>query len=212
VGCRTRLFGVVLLALVPAAAHAQVFGQWTNARTLPIDAHTCGAQLEMSRHVVGALADLRLSFYPDVDFGFQGGFSRVQLEGSDIATARMGADFKWQTLKTSQAAPFDLAFGAFLGLESGDRLGRLVVGPLAVASRGVTIGGKERMVPYAGLQARYTQFQFRGVQRDDFSLPIRLGCQFPVVQGFRAGVEAEFRLSEDIDDHEAFGVSVDFDI
>jgi hypothetical protein len=203
---------VVMLALVPAAAHAQVFGQWRPATVLPINAHEFGAQLELSEHVIGGLADLRLSLYPDVDFGFQGGLSRVQIEGSDIATARLAADFKWQTLKVSAGGPFDLAFGAFIGLESGDRLGRLVVGPLAVASRGVTMDGKERMVPYLGVQARYTQFQYQSDPRNDFSVPLRLGVVFPIVQGFRVGAEAELRLGNDIDDHQAFGVSVDFDI
>jgi hypothetical protein len=208
----SKMLFVAALALLPAAAEAQVFGQWRPAPALPINAHSFGAQLELSRHTVGGLMDLRLSLYPDVDFGFQGGFSRVQIEGSDIGTARLGADFKWHTMKTSSGAPLDLAFGGFIGLESGDRLGRLVVGPLAVASRGVTMQGQERMIPYFGVQARYTQFQYQDDARNDFSVPIRLGCVFPIVQGFRVGAEAEFRLGNDIDDHQAFGVSVDFDI
>lgn len=203
---------LALLAFAPAAAHAEVFGQWTSARTLPMNAHSFGAQLEMSRHSVGLLSNLRLSLYPDVDFGFQGGFSRVQLEGNDVATVRLAADFRVQAMRAGDTAPLDLSLGAFIGLESGDRLGRLVVGPSLVASRGVTMSGKERLVPYLGLQARFTQFEYRGVQRDDFSVPIRLGCVFPVVQGFRISGEAQFRISEDIDDHEAFGIGVDFDI
>ena len=82
----------------------------------------------------------------------------------------------------------------------------------AVVSRGVTVRGRERLIPYVGLQARYTQFEFRGVQRDDFSLPIRIGCQFPIVQGFRVSGEAQLRIGDDIDDHDALGVGVEFDI
>lgn len=200
------------LTLVPVAAQAQVFGQWTSARTLDVSAHSFGAQLELSRHVVGLLADLRLSLYPDVDFGFQGGFSRVQIEGSNIATARMGADFRFRAMRASETVPLDMAVGAFIGLESGDRLSRLVVGPSVVASRGITIRGKERMIPYLGLQARYTQFEYHDVQRDDFSLPIRIGSQFPIVQGFRASGEVQLRLGDDVDDHTAYGVGVEFDI
>ncbi len=203
---------VAVLASMPAAAHAQAFGQWRPATVLPMNSHVTGIQLEMSKHQIGPLVDLRLSLYPDVDFGFQGGLSRVQIEGSDVATARLGADFKWQTLKTSSGGPFDMAIGAFIGLESGDRLGRLVVGPQLLASRGVTMQGKERMVPYLGLQARYAQFQYRSDPRNDFSVPLRLGIVFPIVQGFRVGAEAQLRLGDDIDDHNAFGVSADFDI
>lgn len=203
---------VAVLALAPAVAHAQVFGQWSSARTLDVNAHSFGGQLELSRHSVGALANLRLSLYPDIDFGFQGGFTRLQLEGSDVATARLGADFKVRAMRASDTAPLDIALGAFIGLESGDRLGRLVVGPSMVVSRGVTIRGQERAVPYLGLQARYTQFEFRGAQRDDFSVPLRIGCIVPIVQGFRISGEAQFRISDDVDDHEAFGVGVDFDI
>ncbi|MFI5371137.1 MAG: hypothetical protein ACHQ52_06220 [Candidatus Eisenbacteria bacterium] len=202
----------IALAVLPLAAQAQVFGQWTSARTLPVNAHSFGAQLELSEHVVALMSDLRLSFYPGVDFGFQGGLTRTQIEGSNIGTARLAVDVKMQATSTTQGAPLDLAFGAFLGLESGDQLGRLVVGPSMIASRGVTMSGKERFLPYAGLQARYTQFEFRGIQRYDFSLPFRIGSQFEVVQGFRAVGEVQFRVGDDIDDHVAFGVGVDFDI
>src|SRR5690348_3568675 len=125
VSLRRRIVGLLaaLTCFAPCLAHAQVFGQWTSASTLPVNAHTFGAQLELSRHDVGVLGDLRLSLYPDVDFGFQGGFTRVTIEGSDIGTARLGADFKVQAARASASAPFDLAFGAFIGLESGDRLG-----------------------------------------------------------------------------------------
>jgi hypothetical protein len=189
-----------------------VFGQWTTARILPVNGHSFGAQLELSDHVAALMGNLRLSFYPNVDFGFQGGFTRTQVEGSNIGTARLAADLKAGAMRVSDGAPLDLAVGAFVGLESGDRLGRLVVGPSVVASRAVTMNGVERLIPYAGLQARYTQFSFHDTQRNDFSMPLRIGSQFPIVQGFRATGEVQFRFGDDIDDHVAFGVGVDFDI
>lgn len=207
----TRLM-IATLLLAPTAAHAQVFGQWTSARVLDVNAHRFGGQVEFSKHAVGLLGDLRLSLYPDVDFGFQGGFTRLQLEGGNLATARLAADFRFQAMRASDTAPLDLAFGAFIGLESGDRIGRLVVGPSAVASRGITIRGAERAIPYLGVQARYTQFEFHGIQRDDFSMPLRVGCQFPVMQGLRVSGEAQIRLGDDIDDHDALGIGVEIDI
>jgi hypothetical protein len=207
-----KLLPFLALIVLPSVACAQVFGQWTTARILPVNGHSFGAQLELSEHVAALMGNLRLSFYPNVDFGFQGGFTRTQVEGSDIGTARLAADLKAGALRTSDGAPLDLAFGAFVGLESGDRLGRLVIGPSLVASRGLSVNGEERFIPYAGVQAKYTQFSFHESQRNDFSMPIRLGCQFPVVQGFRAIGEVQFRVGDEIDDHLAFGFGVDFDI
>jgi hypothetical protein len=206
------LLPVLALIVCPAVARAQVFGQWTTARILPVNGHSFGTQLELSDHVAALMGNLRLSFYPNVDFGFQGGFTRTQIEGSNIGTARLAADLKAGALRTTSGAPLDLAFGAFVGLESGDRLGRLVLGPSLVASRGFAVNGVERFIPYAGIQARYTQFSFHESQRNDFSLPLRLGCQFPVVQGFRAIGEVQFRLGDEIDDDVAFGLGMDFDI
>jgi hypothetical protein len=207
-----NLLPVVALLALPSVARSQVFGQWTTARVLPVNGHSFGAQLELSDHVAALMGNLRLSFYPNVDFGFQGGFTRTQIQGSDIGTARLAADLKAGALRVSDGALLDLAFGGFVGLESGDRLGRLVIGPSVVASRGFNANGVERFIPYAGLQARYTQLSFHETQRNDFSLPLRLGCQFPVVQGFRAIGEVQFRFGDDLDDHVAYGFGVDFDI
>ena len=207
-----KLFAALALIAWPSVARSQVFGQWTTARILPVNGHSFGAQLELSDHVSALMGNLRLSFYPNVDFGFQGGVTRTQIEGSNIGTVRLAADLKAGALRTTNGAPLDLAFGAFVGLEAGDRLGRLVIGPSVVASRGFSTNGVERFIPYAGIQARYTQFSFHESQRNDFSLPIRLGCQFPVVQGFRAIGEVQFRVGDDIDDHLAYGFGVDFDI
>src|SRR5258705_6644118 len=57
------------------AAFAQVPGQFTGAEILPVNAHMYGGYLVASNNVVGGLAQLRLSFYPGVDFGFQGGLA-----------------------------------------------------------------------------------------------------------------------------------------
>jgi len=207
-----NLLPMLALIVLPSVARAQVFGQWTTARILPVNGHSFGAQLELSDHVAALMGNLRLSFYPNVDFGFQGGVTRTQVEGSNIGTVRLAADLKAGALRTTGGAPLDLSFGAFVGLEAGDRLGRLVIGPSLVASRGVTMNGVERFIPYAGVQARYAQFSFHESQRNDFSLPLRLGCQFPVVQGFRAIGEVQFRAGDEIDDHFAYGFGVDFDI
>src|SRR4029077_6858714 len=65
---------VLLLAATPALvrpAAAQVWGQYTSAETVPVNGHMFGGYLHASSNFLGLLAQLRLSFYPNVDFGFQ---------------------------------------------------------------------------------------------------------------------------------------------
>ena len=54
-----------------------------------------------------------MSFYPDVDFGFQGGLSRQQFESSDRTTVNaLGADLKYAVAKPSERLPLAIAIGA----------------------------------------------------------------------------------------------------
>ena len=64
---------LALFTLMPGLAWAQVFGQYTGANPLEPNQHLFGAYLHTSDSVLGAVGQLRLSFFPGIDFGFQGG-------------------------------------------------------------------------------------------------------------------------------------------
>ena len=69
-----RLLGLLLVLLAaPVTAGAQVFGQYMGAEIVPVGGHLFGGYLQASQDQLGLLGQLRLSFYPGVDFGFHGG-------------------------------------------------------------------------------------------------------------------------------------------
>ena len=108
----------LVLASVPA--RAQVTGQYTGAQVLAPGAHLFGGYLDVSSNVVGLMAQLRLSFYPGVEFGFQGGPARNDDTGSSRGTVRLGTDVRFATMEVAKGAPFDLALGGELATENGD--------------------------------------------------------------------------------------------
>ena len=93
----TKTLATLALAgmLLPATAGAQAFGQFTAAQTLPVNGHLAGGYIQSSSSQLGVLGQLRLSFYPGVDFGFQGGFSRHDYAGGDRTTLSLGTDLKY---------------------------------------------------------------------------------------------------------------------
>ena len=118
--------------LAARPAESQVFGQYTGAEVVPVNSHLFGGYVHASQDFLGLLAQLRLSFYSDVDFGFQGGLTRISLTGGDVTSLRVGADLKAHVAHSSSG---DLAIGGALGIETGDHLHILTIGPTAVVSR-----------------------------------------------------------------------------
>ena len=204
---------LLALAMLPCArdARADTFGQYGSAQTLPVNGHSLGAQLEFGKSTIALMAQLRMSLYPDVDFGFQGGIAHYDLSGSDVTTARLGGDFRYQTAHFSRGAAVDFAIGAFIGLESGDRFGQLSIGPTAVVSRPVSINGTERMIPYGSMQVRFAQFYLDGSSNNDVSFPLRVGSEFPIMTGVRAVAEIQFRVGDDFQDDVSYGFGANFD-
>ena len=92
-----RWIGIAaLLALVGFApgAHAQSLGPWTGAEIMPSGGHAGGVYLDTGDDAIGALGQLRMSFYPNVDFGFQGGLSRLDQSAGDRTVVRVGGDLR----------------------------------------------------------------------------------------------------------------------
>ena len=146
---------VLIACAVPA--RAQSLGQFTGAQTLALNGHAFGAYLHASSNVVGFVTQLRLSFYPGVDFGFQGGLDRLDFPGDNRTILRLGTDFKVAGMKAGSALPVDLAFGGGLGVDTGDNISVLTLGPTVIASRTFPAGGRGTITPYGALGISYSK-------------------------------------------------------
>jgi hypothetical protein len=203
----TLATAAALLASRPASA--QVYGQYTGAECVPLGGHLFGAYLHASRDFFGLLTQLRLSFYPNVDFGFQGGLTRISLRGGDVTTLRVGSDIKFKVVHARQV---DLSLGGALSVETGDHLHLLTLGPTAVASR--TFGGSSGagITPYAGVGLLFTNAELETREFTDFSMPFRLGAELRLAPEVRLVAEVQLRASDEINNDIGFttGVNLPF--
>jgi hypothetical protein len=193
-------------------AGAQVFGQYTPADVLAVNAREFGAYVDFSENTAGLMAQLRLSFYPNVDFGFQGGLSRLDLGGSTKTTLRLGSDLRIGVAKAGDGLPVDVAAGGAIGVETTDNYTSIRLGPSAVASRTFPLSGGSAIVPYAGAMLCFANMSAHGDSETDFSVPLRLGGELRAIPGVRITAELQLRLGDDFDDDTAFtaGVNLPF--
>ena len=204
---------VLVAALIVAAlgagapAGAQVFGQFTNAATLPVNGHLFGAYLNASKNVTGGLAQLRLSFYPNLDFGFHGGLSRLDLgPGTGTTTTlRVGADVRWQVAHANQGSAVDIATGGALGVETADHFKVMTLGPSVVASR--ELGGGA-IVPYGGAALLFSSRDVFAREATDLSLPLRLGMEARFAPELRIVAELQLLVADRYNDDVAFAAGV----
>ena len=200
---------LLVAALVTAVpARAQVFGQFTGAATVPPDGHLFGAYLNASENVLGGLAQLRLSFYPNVDFGFQGGLSRLDPGGTipTRTTLRLGTDVRWQVSQSSAAFPVDITVAAGLGVETADDFKVVSLGPSVVASRTLGVGSGDGIVPYAALSFLFRSRDAFGLEDTDLSLPLRLGAEARFSPAFSLAAELQLFIADSYNDHVGFAV------
>ena len=209
--CLIALLLAWLTALGPGSARAQVFGQFTPGETVPMNGHLFGAYLDASDNFFGFLTQLRLSFYPNVDFGFQGGLTRIDFGRSNTTAVRLGGDFKYWSMRARDGAPFDLAVGAGLGVDTGDRVNVLTLGPSLVASRDLALGSTA-VTPYVGAGLMIANLDVHDSRNTDFSVPFRVGSEFRLAQEVRLAAEFQFRVKDDFNDSVAFvtGVNLPF--
>ncbi len=196
---------LVVAGLVPGArASAQVFGQYTPAEILPVNSRLGGAYVDLSSNVVGLLGQLRLSFYPNVDFGFQGGFGRIDLGSTSKTTLRLGGDFRFAVARPADKMPVKLAVGGALGVETSDKYNILRFGPTAVASRAFGFSPNAAIEPYAGAMLSFASVDIAGDNQTDFSVPFRFGAELRAIPGMHITAEFQWRLGDDFADHTAF--------
>lgn len=206
---------LVVAALVPAVpARAQVFGQYTGASVTPPNGHVFGAYLNVSEHVVGGLAQLRLSFYPNLDFGFHGGLARIDpgAGAGTRTTLRLGTDLRFQLAGLTGAFPADMAVGGSLAVETSDGFKVITLGPSMVASRTMGAEGGTRFVPYAGLALMFSSRDAFGVEDSDISVPLRLGLEARLSPEFRMIAELQLFIADRYNDDVGFvtGVNLPF--
>ena len=188
----------------PGPAAAQVYGQLTSAEILPLNGHAAGFYLNASDNTLGGLAQLRMSLYPGIDFGFQGGLQRVSWQGSDRTTLRLGGDLRAAIAHSGEGFPFDIAAGGALGVETSDNYHVLTLMPTGVMSRSLGVGQNGSIAPYLGLGISFANVDAGATRQTFLSIPLRLGADFRVMPGMSLSAEAQIPLGDGFND--SFGV------
>lgn len=205
------LCALALPALAPRA-RAQSYGQYGGADPLPVNGRMFGVYLNASDSIVGILGQLRLSFYPGIDFGFQGGLARTDEASSDRTTLRLGGDVKGQFARAGEQGPLDLAVGGHLGVDVGDNYNVLRIGPTLVASRMAPVGDSGAVVPYGSLGLMFSRVSVGDADESDFSFPLRVGVEVRAMPEFRFLAELQVNVGDDFNDDVglAAGVNLPF--
>jgi hypothetical protein len=201
---------VACLAVVPAPAAATAFGQFSGAQPVPVNSRLFGAYLHASDDVVGLATQLRMSFYPGVDFGFQGVLNRLDYSGGDRSTIGLGGDFKAQVASVTESMPVDISLGGALGVEAGDDFSMLSIGPTAVASRSFPTGQSASITPYVGLMLAFMRVDVDPLDDSDIAFPLRLGVDYRLMPEMEITGELQMRISDSFNDNSGFAAGVHF--
>lgn len=192
------------------AAHAQVFGQYGGAPPLGVNARLFGAYASFTESESELLTQLRLSFYPNVDFGFQGGLSRVSVENRSRTSVKIGGDFKALVARSGEAFPADLSLGAAIGISSAEDFTVLGVGPSLVFSRTYGSGGAT-LTPYLGAMLLFTRADIDAASNDtDVSLPLRFGAEYAPNPDVRLLLELQVSVSDQVSDDLKLALGANF--
>lgn len=202
---------LLVLGLSASPARAQVFGALTPADPVPLNGHVFGAYLDASDHTVGLLSQLRLSLYPNIDFGFQGGLSRIDTRTSDQTSLQIGGDVRFLAARKSESLPMDVSVGGALGIQHFSDFTELSLGPAVVASRSFSVGSST-VVPYASLAVLFSSVNAASENQTDVSLPLRFGSEFRISQELRIIAELQLLLEDEFNDDVVFvtGVNLPF--
>ena len=183
----------VFLLAGPTPAWCGSFTQHGGAVPLAMNTHAVGGYVFSSDDQFGVQGDLRLSIYPGVDFGFQGGISRLHLSGGDRGLVRFGTDVQAE-LQLASNFPVDLGIGGAFGVEVGDDYLVLGVGPEFRVSRAFPMGSSGSITPYGGFLVGFNRTDVAEVDKTQMSVPVRLGADLKTGSGF--GFLMEFQLSK----------------
>ena len=207
---RSILFIVALSLVAAGPASAQVQGTLTTGRVLRPNEHLGGSYLTFDKSSATALGQLRMSFYPSIDFGFQGGLARIDVDNNTRTSVKMGGDFRGQVATQSGGSFMDVALGAALGIESADELNQLSVGPQVTVSR--TLDMASRWVAYGGAALLFSRIEMGLETNTDTSCPLRMGMEYSPNPYLRLLTEVQLAVSDEVRDDFAvtFGVLFPF--
>ena len=204
---RFALAAALLLAIAAAPARAQLPSTYAGATILPVNARVFGAYVPISSNAVGALAQLRLSFLPGVDFGFQGGLSRLDRSAGSRTLIRLGTDVKFAIAHAGEGRSVDMALGGALGVLAGDNYNVLSIGPTFTVSR-TWQSGSGSFTPFAGAGLAISTISAGNVNNNDFSIPLRFGAELGISSAARLVGEFTRRIGSDFGDDSEFALGV----
>jgi hypothetical protein len=200
---------LVGIVIVPAAAHAQVFGQFSGGSILPMGKNEIGGYLELSDNLIGVLGQVRSSFQEKTDFGFQGGVGIYDRSGNNVTAVRLGADFRMLARPRDERVKVDLVFGAGIGVETGDKLNILRLGPSLIA--GWPTGGTPeapRFRPFGGIELLFNREQVEDENRSGLTMPVHLGTEWTVATGVKLYGELQWRVGNEFGDQTAISTGI----
>ena len=160
--------------------------------------------------MLGLLGQLRLSFYPGVDFGFQGGLARQDYGSQSRTTLRLGADFMYAVRNRTEADPNSISIGGALSVETGDHFNLLSVGPTIVGSRTITTGQSASITPFVSVAALFTRINVGDLDTTDFSMPLRVGTTFRVNPQLDLVGQLQFRIGDTFNDDVSLTLGANF--
>jgi hypothetical protein len=182
------------------SAFAQVFGQYGGAQPIPVNTRLFGVYTGFTQSESELIGQLRLSFYPGVDFGFQGGMSRVSVSDHNRTAVKIGVDFKAQVLAQSDSRWLALSLGGALGVSSAEDFNLLSLGPQAEASHAFRVGSRSTVTAYTGAVLLFTRSDLNNSNDTDVSCPIRFGAEYALNPDMRFLAELQFATSDQIND------------
>ena len=198
----------VALACAASPALAQVYGILNDAKVVPLNGHLGGGYLQFDKSSATLMGQLRLSLYPNMDFGFVGGLSRLDIENDTKSSVRLATDFRGQITNQSADFPVSITLGAAIALESADGFSLLSVGPTAAASR--VLDQANQWTATFGASLLLSRSEINGDRNTDTSLPLRLGLQYAPNADLRIMSEAQLGVSDNIRDDFQFTIGVLF--
>jgi opacity protein-like surface antigen len=192
------LLTAALITCAASPAIAQIHGALSEARVVPVNSRLGGAYLQFDKNSASLMGQLRLSFYPNIDFGFLGGLSRIDVDNNTRTSVRLGGDFRGQVATQGTAFPLNVSLGGAIGVESADNFTILAVGPQVVFSRAFDGAGK--WLGYGGASLLMSRFDVGAKSDTDTSFPIRAGFEFRPNADLRILTEAQLAVSDEIRD------------
>lgn len=189
------------LALAARPAGAQVAGQFGGAAPIAVDTRVFGGYLGVAQHQFEGLAQLRLSFYPGVDFGFQGGVHHYGESGVSRNAIEIGGDVRTIVTRQGPSTPCDVSLGGAIEVSSADHYNLLSVGPTVAASRRYAPHVGSEFVPYAGAALLYSRTDVGIANSTDVSLPLRFGLEYGPNPSVRTVLELQLPLSDNQGSH-----------